>query len=147
MACENASRPSELIRHDPVHKGLFPYPQAMQDLLGEFVAKQLEAGREWVGRLDFSTLEPLPTRRIDATLPRRANDLVWRVRFRDVKGGPQWLRVLLMLEFQSSVDWFMAPRVQGYAVRLYESQWQGRRLRGHRSRARPTRWGVWVPTR
>ncbi len=32
-----------------------------------------------------------------------------------------------MLEFQSSVDWGMALRVQGYAVRLFESLWQGRR--------------------
>ena len=33
----------------------------------------------------------------------------------------------LLLEFQSSVGWFMALRVQSYAVRLYESLWQGRR--------------------
>lgn len=32
-----------------------------------------------------------------------------------------------MLDFQSSVDWGMALRVQGYAVRLFESLWQGRR--------------------
>jgi len=57
----------------------------------------------------------------------RTNDLVWRVRFRDPADGPEWLHVLLMLEFQSSVDWFMALRVQGYAVRLYESLWQDRR--------------------
>ena len=78
-------------------------------------------------RLDFSTLEPLPTERIDPTLRARANDLIWRVRFRDPADGPEWLHVLLMLEFQSSVDWFMALRVQSYAVRLYESLWQGRR--------------------
>ena len=40
----------------------------MQDLLREFVAERLEGGREWVARLDFSTLEPLPTERIDPTL-------------------------------------------------------------------------------
>ena len=101
------------MRHDQAYKALFSYPQAVQDLLREFVAEQLEGGRAWVGRLDFSTLEPLPTERIDATLRGRANDLVWRVRFRDASDGPQWLHVLLMLEFQSSVDWFMALRVQG----------------------------------
>lgn len=78
-------------------------------------------------RLDFSTLEPLPTARIDPTLRGRSNDLVWRIRFRDETNGPKWLHVLLMLEFQSSVDFFMALRVQEYAVRLYESLWQGRR--------------------
>ena len=65
--------------------------------------------------------------RIDPTLRGRANDIVWRVRFRDAEGGPEWLRVLLMLEFQSGIDWFMALRVQGYAVRLYESLWRERR--------------------
>ena len=78
-ACENASRPSELMRHDQAYKALFSHPQAVQDLLREFVAERLEGGREWVGRLDFSTLDPLPTERIDATLRGRANDLVWRV--------------------------------------------------------------------
>ena len=115
------------MRHDQAYKALFSHPQAVQDLLREFVAERLEGGREWVARLDFSTLEPLPTERIDPTLRGRANDLVWRVRFRDAAGGPEWLHVLLMLEFQSSVDWFMALRVQGYAVRLYENLWQGRR--------------------
>ena len=74
-------------------------------------------------RLDFSTLEPLPTERIDPTLRDRSNDLVWRIRFRDETNGPKWLHVLLMLEFQSSVDFFMALRVQGYAARLYKSLW------------------------
>ena len=127
--CEQAvrSRPAVFMRHDQAYKALFSHPQAVQDLLREFVAERLEGGREWVARLDFSTLEPLPTERIDPTLRGRANDLVWRVRFRDAAGGPEWLHVLLMLEFQSSVDWFMALRVQGYAVRLYENLWQGRR--------------------
>ena len=115
------------MRHDQAYKALFSHPQAVQDLLREFVAERLEGGRELVGRLDFSTLEPLPTERIDATLRGRANDLTWRARFRDASDGPQWLHVLLMLEFLSNVDWFTALRVQGYAVRLYESLWQGRR--------------------
>jgi len=115
------------LRHDRAYKALFSHPLAVRDLLREFVAEQLEGGCEWVERLDFSTLEPLPTERIDPTLRARTNDLVWRVRFRDPADGPEWLHVLLMLEFQSSVDWFMALRVQGYAVRLYESLWQDRR--------------------
>ena len=115
------------MRHDRAYKALFSHPLAVRDLLREFVAEQLEGGCEWVERLDFSTLEPLPTERIDPTLRARTNDLVWRVRFRDPADGPEWLHVLLMLEFQSSVDWFMALRVQGYAVRLYESLWQDRR--------------------
>ena len=78
-------------------------------------------------RLDFSTLEPLPTERIDLIPRSRASDLVWRVRFKHAADSPAWLHVLRMLEFQSSGDWFMALRVQGFAVRLYESLWPGQR--------------------
>ena len=80
--------PPGSMRHDQAYKALFSYPQAVQDLLREFVAEQLEGGHEWVGRLDVSTLEPLPTERIDTTLRGRANDLVWQVRVQDASGGP-----------------------------------------------------------
>ena len=82
-----------------------------------FVNERLEGGREWVRRLDFCTLEALPTEHIDPTLRSRASDLVWRVRFKDAADSPAWLHLLLP-EFQSSVDWFMVLRVQGFAVRL-----------------------------
>ena len=117
-------RPAPFMRHDQAYKALFSPLQAVQDSLREFVTERLEGRREWVGRLDFSTLGPLPTERIDATLRERANDLVWSVRFLDAASGPQWLHALLMPEFQSGVGWFMALRVQGCAVRLYESLWQ-----------------------
>ena len=112
------------MRHDRAYKGLFSHPLAVRDLLCEFVAEQLGGrggGREWVQRLDFYTLEPLQTERIDPTLRARTNDLIRRVHFRDPGDGPEWLHVLVMLEFQSSIDWFIALRVQGYAVRLHES--------------------------
>ena len=76
------------MRHDQAYKAPFSCPEAVQDMLREFVAEQLEGGRESVGRLDFSTLEPLPAERIDATLRGRANDPVWRVRIRGASGGP-----------------------------------------------------------
>ena len=115
------------MRHDQSYKAMFSHSPVVEDLVRGFVAELFEGGEEWVERLDFSTLEPLPTERIDSNLRSRSNDLVWRVRFRDAEDGPEWLQVLLMLEFQSSVDWGMALRVQGYAVRLFESLWQGRR--------------------
>ena len=115
------TREPEMMCHDQSYKALFSHPQAVRDLLCEFVADLLEGGREWVQRLDFDTLEPLPTEHVGTTLRARLNDLVWRVRFADTTEGPEWLHVLLMLEFQSSVEWFMALRVQVYAGRLYQS--------------------------
>ena len=119
--------PHKMIPHDQSYKAMFSHARVVEDLVRGFVAELIEGGEEWVERLDFSTLEPLPTERIDSKLRSRSNDLVWRVRFRDAEDGPEWLRVLLMLEFQSSVDWGMPLRVQSYAVRLFESLWQGRR--------------------
>ncbi len=56
-----------------------------------------------------------------------SNDLVWRVRFRGDNDQPQRLRVLLMIEFQSQIDWFAALRVQSCAVRISEEMWKHRR--------------------
>ena len=127
MGIAASGLPGDAMRHDQSYKALFSHSLPVRDLLRDFVGELLEGGLEWMQRLDFSTLEPLPTERIDPTLRGRANDIVWRVRFRDAEGGPEWLRALLMLEFQSGIDWFMALRVQGYAVRLYESLWRDRR--------------------
>ena len=115
------SRPVPFMCHGQAYKALLSHPQAVQDLLREFVPERLEGGRKWVDRLDFSTLEPVPTERIDATLRRRANGLAGRVRFLEAASGPQWTHALLMLEFQYGADWFMALRVHGCAVRLHES--------------------------
>lgn len=112
-------RPEGVMRHDQYYKAMFPHPRMVEDLVRGFVAELLEDGEEWVARLDFSTLE-LPTERTDSTL---------RVRFREAADGSEWLRVLLILEFQPRVDWSMPLRVQGYGLRLYESRRQGGRPR------------------
>ena len=106
------------MRHDQSYKAMFSHALPVRDLLRDFVSELLDGGREWVERLDFATLEPLPTEHIDPTLRGRSNDAVWRLRFRDAGGERDWLHVLVMIEFQSRIDWFMALRVQGYAVRL-----------------------------
>ncbi|MCY4597622.1 MAG: hypothetical protein OXC19_22830, partial [Bryobacterales bacterium] len=62
------------LRHDRAYKALFSHPLAVRDLLREFVAEQLEGGREWVERLDFFTLGTLPTERRGPTLAAPAND-------------------------------------------------------------------------
>ena len=122
----SAEASPEALPHDPVFKAIFSQEAAVQDLLVGFVGKDLPGGREWIERFDFETLEQLPTEHIGDDLRSRFNDVVWRVRFRDAAGDEEWLHVVVMLEFQSSVDWFMALRMQGYAVRLYEHMWAGR---------------------
>ena len=112
--------------YDAVCKAFFSKAVAVLDLLFGFVADGIPGGRDWFGRLDFSTLELAPTETIDDDFQRRHNDVIWRVRFRDAAGKADWLHVVIMLEFQASVDWFMALRMQRYAVRLYDRMWKGR---------------------
>ena len=96
--------------HDAAYKQLFGRPRMVRDLLEGFAA------RGWSGNLDFGTLEPLPTSYVSRDLQQRHGDLVWRVRFSD----DRWLYLLLLLEFQSTVDPAMAVRMLAYTALLYE---------------------------
>lgn len=95
--------------HDHSYKNLFAHARMVQDLLTGFVKQ------DWVEQLDFSTLEKLNGSYISDDLRERADDVVWRVKFKD-----QWLYVYLLLEFQSTVDPFMAVRILTYVGLLYQ---------------------------
>ena len=114
-------------RHDQYQKLYFGHPAAVQDAIVGYIRRFVPNAEAWIDRIDFSTLEPMPTETIDKAYRSRFNDKLWRVRFRDARDGPKWLCIIVMMEFQSSVDWFMALRMQSYAVRIYEYAWAGRR--------------------
>ena len=95
--------------HDAAYKLLFSFPEMVRDLLAGFVSS------EWVAELDLSTLERWPASQIGDTLRERHQDRVWRVRYRH-----RWLYVLVLLEFQSTVDRTMAVRVLTYSALLYQ---------------------------
>ena len=96
--------------HDAAYKQLFARPRMVRDLLEGFAA------RGWSGNLDFGTLEPVPASYVSRDLQQRHGDLVWRVRFSDER----WLYLLLLLEFQSTVDPAMAVRMLAYTALLYQ---------------------------
>ena len=95
--------------YDAAYKLLFSHPRMVEDLLRGFAASG------WSDSLDFSTLEKLPSELVSDDLRRRSGDGVWRVRFRD-----EWLYVLVLLEFQSTVDPHMALRILVYTGLLYQ---------------------------
>ena len=107
--------------NDPAYKRLFSRPAMVRDLLRGFAA------RDWSGALDFDTLTPLPPDYVSADLRRRQGDLVWRVRFRD----DRWLYLVLLLEFQATVDRAMAVRLLAYTALLYERLIAAGELRKH----------------
>ena len=96
--------------HDPAYKLLFSRPRMVRDLLDGFAA------RGWSGALDFDTLDPLPASFVSEDLQQRHGDLVWRIRFRD----DRWLYLVLLLEFQATVDRGMALRMLTYTALLYQ---------------------------
>ena len=98
-----------MLPHDAAYKLLFSFPEMVRDLLDGFVSD------EWVAELDLSTLERWPASQVGDTLRERHQDRVWRVRYRR-----RWLYVLVLLEFQSTVDRTMAVRVLAYSALLYE---------------------------
>ena len=115
------------VPHDQFFKRVFEQSIAVVHLLLGFVQAQVQGGSEWFGRLDFGSMEALPTERIDPELRRYFGDKIWRIRFLDDDGAERWMYVVVILEFQSRVDWFMALRMQGFAVRFYEGAWRERR--------------------
>ena len=95
--------------HDAAYKLLFSHPEMVEDLLRGFAAGG------WSDALDFSTLEKLPAEFVSEDLHRRQSDALWRVRLRD-----RWLYLLVLLEFQSTVERYMALRLLTYIGLLYQ---------------------------
>jgi predicted transposase/invertase (TIGR01784 family) len=106
------------VEHDNGYKRLFSHPEMVADLLRGFVRE------DWVQSLDFSTLERVSGSYVTPKLRSRESDVVWRVRWE----GERWLYVYLLIEFQSTVDLFMALRVMVYLGLLYQDLIQRRQL-------------------
>ncbi len=103
--------------HDNSYKLLFSHPRMVEDLLRGFVREA------WVDELDFATLEKVSASFVSDDLRDREDDVIWRVRW-----GRDWLYVYLLLEFQSTVDTFMAVRMMTYMGLLYQELIRGGKL-------------------
>ena len=95
--------------HDHSYKLLFSHADMVADLLRGFVHEP------WVDEIDFASLEKVSGSYVADDLREREDDIIWRVRL-----GRKWLYVYLLIEFQSSVDPFMAVRVLAYLGLLYQ---------------------------
>ena len=90
--------------HDAAWKRLFGLPVLVEHMLRGFASSVAE-------RLDFGTLRQLPADSVDADAKRLRGDAAWRVDFDDGSGRS----LVLLLEFQSTVDPSMAARMRAYA--------------------------------
>ncbi|WP_101676407.1 Rpn family recombination-promoting nuclease/putative transposase, partial [Alloalcanivorax mobilis] len=69
----------------------------------------------WIKELDLDSLEKVSESFVSDDLRSRHNDVIWRVRWRQ-----RWVYLYLMLEFQSTVDYYMAVRLLSYIGLLYQ---------------------------
>ena len=88
---------------DSGYKSLFSTKELVRDLIMGFVPD------EWLHSLDYTTLEKIPGSYITEDFRSREDDVVWRV-----KVGGEWVYLYLLIEFQSSVDKYMALRIMVY---------------------------------
>ena len=98
---------------DAAHKLLYGYRHMVADLLRGFLPDGAEAG------FDFETLEPMRTSHVGRRLERREGDQMWRLRAHGAPAGG-WVHVLVLLEFQSTVDRSMALRILTYTGLAWE---------------------------
>ena len=94
---------------DASYKLLFSAPEVVRDLVLGFIPD------EWLHSLDYTTLEKVPGSYVTDDLRHRADDVIWRV-----KAEGEWVYLYLLIEFQSSVDAWMAVRMMTYVGLLYQ---------------------------
>ena len=104
-----------MVQHDASYKLLFSHREMVADLLRGFLPA------EWVSALNFDSLQKHDTGFVSDRLDRRYADLVWRIQW-----GPDWLYVMILLEFQSSEDPYMAVRIGAYVHLLYPGSYPHR---------------------
>ena len=94
---------------DAAFKKLFSDPRMIRLLIRRHVL-------EWADRIDYRTLQPLPTELIDEQLRRRYADMTWRVRTTDGTTD-----LVLLLEFQGRPERHMALRTTVYSCLAAQS--------------------------
>ena len=96
-------------KHDASYKSCFAIKRTVADTLRGAIG-DLASG------LDFSTLQRLPASFVTEHLGQRHADMLWRIQVAE-RG---WLYLLVLLEFQSTIDRRMALRMMDYTVRVLQ---------------------------
>ena len=94
--------------HDSGYKKLFSNRTIFRQLLETFV------NQEWVDHLDFASCESLDKSFISEHYKETESDLIYKVQFHDRE-----VYIYILIEFQSTVDPFMALRVLNYITNFY----------------------------
>ena len=103
------SEPPRRRKHDASYKSFFARRRTVADTLHAFAG-------ELARHLDFASLERMPASFVTRALDQRHADMVWRVR----TTGGRWLYILILLEFQSTIDRRMALRMMEYTAAIWK---------------------------
>ncbi|MBO4119908.1 Rpn family recombination-promoting nuclease/putative transposase [Cupriavidus gilardii] len=106
-----------VLTYDSCYKLLFSTPELVRELITAFIED------DWLRSLDFESLEKIPTQYVGDNLRQRANDVVWRVR-----ADGDRVHLYMPIEFQSTVDPYMAVRVMEYLGLLYQDLGRRRKV-------------------
>jgi predicted transposase YdaD len=98
----------KMAEHDQSYKKLFSHQKMVADLL-RFIDEP------WVKRLDLESLETVKSSFVSDTLRERHDDIIWRAKLDN-----KWFYIYLLIEFQSSIDQFMAVRLMIYIGLFYQ---------------------------
>ena len=141
------------MKPDPTYKDIFAHAFMVEELMRWLVA-DLHGAPSIVEALDLSKLERVQEQSVTShgdDQHRHANDMVWRAPFRgrdkddqddkddqsdegdesgqgDEDDQGAWLYLVMMLEFQSEVDFLMPLRIRHYVDSLHVERWRGRRF-------------------
>jgi len=96
-------------QHDKRYKKLFSNPVLLRELLESFVEE------DFIMELDFSTLERVDKSFITDRFQEKESDIIYKINYKD-----QEIYIYLLIEFQSTVDRFMALRILRYICEFYE---------------------------
>ena len=94
--------------HDSGYKKLFSNRTIFRQLLETFV------NQEWVHSLDFDNCESLDKSFISEHYKETESDLIYKIQFHDRE-----VYIYILIEFQSTVEPFMALRVLNYITNFY----------------------------
>ncbi|WP_353571174.1 Rpn family recombination-promoting nuclease/putative transposase [Candidatus Albibeggiatoa sp. nov. BB20] len=97
--------------HDCGYKKLFSNKAIFQELLETFVHL------DWVQDLDFEHCEKLDKSFVSAHYKEAESDIIYKIHFKQPNRLPAY--ILILVEFQSTIQRFMAVRVLNYITNFY----------------------------
>ena len=95
-------------KHDAAYKNFFTHPRTVADTMRA-------AAGDIAQHLDFATLQRMPASFVTEHLGQRHTDMLWRIG--TAEGS--WVYILILLEFQSTVDRRMALRMMDYTATIW----------------------------